>query len=153
MVYSEARRLWVLSSEQFRTILNALKTEPDHGSTSAVFCQLLKEDMSEADLCRAHGISRPTAYRWINRYSEMAPEGLVDRSRRPHSWSNATLEPIVNAIPALRAKPRLWGTKAQGTIGNVTTRSGVACASTFGNSLSRFGLTSPKKRRKRTTPV
>nr|WP_260741787.1 helix-turn-helix domain-containing protein [Edaphobacter lichenicola] len=26
--------------------------------------------MSVADLCRAYGISRPTAYRWINRYNE-----------------------------------------------------------------------------------
>ena len=40
MVYSAARRLWFLSSEQFRTILNALEREPDHGSTSAVFGQL-----------------------------------------------------------------------------------------------------------------
>jgi hypothetical protein len=28
-----------------------------------------KEEMSGADLCREYGISRPTAYRWINRYS------------------------------------------------------------------------------------
>jgi hypothetical protein len=40
-----------------------------------------KEEMSVADLCRAYGISRPTAYRWINRYNETGPEGLVDRSR------------------------------------------------------------------------
>jgi hypothetical protein len=26
-----------------------------------------KEEMSVADLCRAYGTSRPTAYRWINR--------------------------------------------------------------------------------------
>ena len=35
-----------------------------------------KEEMSVADLCRAYGISRPTAYRWINRYNETGPEGL-----------------------------------------------------------------------------
>jgi transposase-like protein len=29
-----------------------------------------KEEMSVADLCRAYGISRPTAYRWINRYKD-----------------------------------------------------------------------------------
>jgi transposase-like protein len=28
-----------------------------------------KEEMSVADLCREYGISRPTAYRWINRYN------------------------------------------------------------------------------------
>src|ERR1700758_187093 len=61
-----------------------------------------KEEMSVADLCREYGISRPTGYRWINRYNETGPEGLVDRSRRPHSCSHATLEPIENAIFALR---------------------------------------------------
>jgi len=63
-----------------------------------------KEEMSVADLCRAYGISRPTAYRWINRYNETGPEGLVDRSSRPHSCSHATLEPIENTILVLRAK-------------------------------------------------
>jgi transposase len=53
-----------------------------------------KEEMSVADLCREYGISRPTGYRWINRYEEIGPEGLVDRSRRPHTCSHATLEPI-----------------------------------------------------------
>ena len=32
-----------------------------------------KEEMSVADLCRAYGSSRPTAYRWINRYNEAGP--------------------------------------------------------------------------------
>jgi transposase-like protein len=53
-----------------------------------------KEEMSVADLCRAYGISRPTAYRWINRHNETGPEGLVDRRRRPHTSSHATLEPV-----------------------------------------------------------
>jgi transposase len=50
-----------------------------------------KEEMSVADLCRAYGISRPTAYRWINRYNETGPEGLVDRSRRPHTLAHGRL--------------------------------------------------------------
>ena len=67
-----------------------------------------KKEMSVADLCRAYGISRPTAYRWINRYNETGPEGLVDRSRRPHTCSHATLEPMENAILVLRAKHPSW---------------------------------------------
>jgi DNA-binding transcriptional ArsR family regulator len=66
-----------------------------------------KEEMSVADLCRAYGISRPTAYRWINRYNETGPERLVDRSRRPHTCSHATLEPMENAILALAPPPQL----------------------------------------------
>jgi Helix-turn-helix domain len=70
-----------------------------------------KEEMSVADLCREYGISRPTGYRWINRYNETGPEGLVDRSRRPHSCSHATLEPIENTILVLRAKHPSWGAR------------------------------------------
>jgi transposase len=61
-----------------------------------------KEEMSVADLCRAYGISRPTAYRWINRFNETGPEGLVDRSRRPHTCSHATLEPMGETTSMLR---------------------------------------------------
>jgi len=57
-----------------------------------------KEEMSVANLWRAYGISRPTAYCWINRYNETETEGLVDRSRRPHSCSHAKLEPITAVI-------------------------------------------------------
>jgi len=70
-----------------------------------------KEEMSVADLCREYGISRPTGYRWINRYHETGPEGLVDRSRRPHGCSHATLEPIENTILVLRAKHPSWGAR------------------------------------------
>ncbi|HEY6375730.1 MAG TPA: helix-turn-helix domain-containing protein [Edaphobacter sp.] len=84
--------------------------------------------MSVADLCRAYGISRPTAYRWINRYNETGPEGLVDRSRRPHSCSHATREPIENAILALRAKHPSWGARKLKEVGDAAARRGVACA-------------------------
>jgi transposase len=70
-----------------------------------------KEEMSVADPCPEYGISRPTAYRWINRYNETGPEGLVDRSRRPHTCSHATLEPIETAIFAHRAKHPSWGAR------------------------------------------
>ena len=70
-----------------------------------------KEEMSVADLCREYGISRPTGYRWINLYNETDPEGFVDRSRSPHGCSHATLEPIENAIFALRAKHPSWGAR------------------------------------------
>ena len=42
-----------------------------------------KEEMSVTDLCHEYGISRPTAYKWIKRYDEVGPEGLLDlRARR-----------------------------------------------------------------------
>ena len=68
-----------------------------------------KEEMSVADLCREYGISRPTGYRWINRYNETGPEGLVDRSRRPHSCSHATLEPIREHYPRASGQASVLG--------------------------------------------
>ena len=36
-----------------------------------------------AELARRYGISRKTAYKWIERYEIGGPAELVDRSRRP----------------------------------------------------------------------
>ncbi len=112
-----------------------------------------KEEISVADLCREYGISRPTGYRWINRYNEAGPEGLVDRSRRPHSCSHATLAPIENTILVLRAKHPSWGArKLKARLEMLQPDVVWPATSTFGNILSRAGLTSPQKKRKRTTP-
>ncbi len=70
-----------------------------------------KEEMSVSDLCREFGVSRPTGYRWINRYKEVEPEGLLDLSSKPHSFSHATPERIENAILALRSKYPSWGAR------------------------------------------
>lgn len=111
-----------------------------------------KEEMSVADLCREYGISRPTGYRWINRYEEIGPEGLVDRSRRPHTCSHATLEPIENAILVLRARHPSWGArKLKARLEMLQLEFVWSAARTSGNILSRAGLTSPQRKRKRTT--
>ena len=81
------------------------------------------------------------------------PEGLVDRSRRPHTCSHATLEPIENAILVLRAKhPSCGARKLKARLEMLQPDVVWPAASTFGNILSRAGLTSPQKKRKRTTP-
>jgi transposase InsO family protein len=104
-----------------------------------------KEEMSVADLCREYGISRPTGYRWINRYNETGPEGLVDLSRRPHSCSHATLEPIDNAIFALRAniRPGARGEAAMreyGVPARIRTDNGAPFAGTGLLGLSKLSL-------------
>ena len=64
---------------------------------------------THAELCRRHNISRQTGYKWLERYDVEGPEGLLDRSHRPHSCPHAT-EPYVlqAAIELRRARPR-WG--------------------------------------------
>ena len=70
-----------------------------------------KEEMSVSELCREFGVSRPTGYRWINRYKESGPEGLLNLSSKPHSCSHATPEAIENAILALRGMYPSWGAR------------------------------------------
>ena len=57
---------------------------------------------SVAATCRYFGISRPTFYKWRNRYEELGPDGLRDRSSRPHHSPRATKSEVVAKIVYLR---------------------------------------------------
>ena len=57
-----------------------------------------------AELARRYGISRKTAYKWIERYEVGGPAGLVDRSRRPAHCPHRT-PPADHRGPAGRAPP------------------------------------------------
>jgi transposase InsO family protein len=62
------------------------------------------EEMSGnvAATCRYYGVSRQSFYKWLRRYEELGPEGLRDRSRRPHVSPNATSTEVVGKILYLR---------------------------------------------------
>ena len=66
---------------------------------------------SLSELCSQFGISRKTGYKWLDRYHEEGPPGLMDRSRRPHSFGRATDSEIVDAIVEARLKHPTWGPK------------------------------------------
>ena len=65
---------------------------------------------SHTELCHSYGISRPTGYKWIDRYEAEGSAGLVDRSRCPHHCPQETPREIVAAIVELR-KQKGWGPK------------------------------------------
>jgi transposase InsO family protein len=52
--------------------------------------------------CRYYGISRQNFYVWKRRYDELGPDGLRDRSRRPHTSPKATHVEVVGKILYLR---------------------------------------------------
>lgn len=52
--------------------------------------------------CRYYGISRPTFYKWLNRFDEVGEDGLRDGSCRPHHSPGATHTEIVGKIIYLR---------------------------------------------------
>ena len=52
-------------------------------------------------------VSWPTAKRWADRYRQLGPNGMADRSSRPHRQPNRTGQPLVRKIVHLRWKQRL----------------------------------------------
>ncbi|MBC7173685.1 MAG: IS481 family transposase [Polyangiaceae bacterium] len=104
-----------------------------------------------AELCREHGITRKTGYKWVQRYHEGGMPNLMDRSRAPHSRSNAVAEEVVEAIVALRKKRPTWGArKLLAVLERKDAKVSWPAASTVAEILSRHGLVMPRKRRQRT---
>jgi putative transposase len=64
-----------------------------------------------AELARRYGITRKTAYKWLDRYDVGGPAGLVDRSRRPTHCPRAIPEPIVAALLDVRRHHPTRGAK------------------------------------------
>jgi len=62
---------------------------------------------SKSELCRAYGISRPTAYKWIKRYHES--KGLEELSRAPYHHPNQTSEEIGEMIVQTKLYRQSWG--------------------------------------------
>src|SRR2546430_2212826 len=62
-----------------------------------------------AALCREYGISRQTGHKWLRRYHEDGPLGLVEQTRRPRSSPLSKAEDIVAAIVELRDRRTTWG--------------------------------------------
>jgi hypothetical protein len=64
---------------------------------------------SHAELCRRHSISRQKGYKWLERYEAEGPDGLLDRSHRPHSCPHATEPHVLEAALELRRVRPRWG--------------------------------------------
>lgn len=71
----------------------------------------LREVLSVTELCDLYGVSRKTAYKWIDRYLTQGPAGLEDRSRRPHTSANHTPAEIEQALLEVRRRHPSWGPK------------------------------------------
>ncbi|MFA9372310.1 MAG: helix-turn-helix domain-containing protein [Labilibaculum antarcticum] len=63
------------------------------------------------ELCREFNISRPTAYKLIDRFENNGYEGLRENSRAPSKHPNETTEKVVEGILNLKDKYPRWGAK------------------------------------------
>jgi transposase InsO family protein len=66
---------------------------------------------SISELCRRHGISRKTGYKWIHRYLEEGPAGLAERSHRTDAAGVVTEPRVVRALLETRGRHPTWGAK------------------------------------------
>jgi transposase InsO family protein len=73
------------------------------------FCRLaLAPEANLSELCRGFGIGRTTGYKWLERYREHGPEGLADRSRRPHVSPGQTPAELEARVLAVRRDHPAW---------------------------------------------
>ena len=104
---------------------------------------------SVAELAARAGVSRKTAYKWIERYRTGGADALADRSHAPRAHPDRTgLEVEAYIVEARRAHPT-WGPRklvpylARRHPGLV-----LPATSTVGAILKRHGLVTPRRRRR-----
>ena len=102
------------------------------------------------NLCKMFSISRPTAYKYINRFSEFGYPGLLEQSKRPKNIPNKTPVYIEEKIIQLKEKYG-WGAKKLRTLLEAEFP-GVKLPqeSTVNAILKRNGLTRDRKLRHKT---
>jgi len=108
-------------------------------------------EQSIAERCRVYGITRPTAYKWLGRYSEEGMDGLRDRWRAPHHPAHGLEEGVKSWILAVKAKHPYWGArKIVAYLEGQSAGQKWPAVSSVGELLKQQGLTvARKKPRKR----
>lgn len=90
-----------------------------------------------SELCREYGISRPTAYKWIERYKK--GESLADQSHEPFCKPFKTAPEMEDVILDLRQQHPTWGPRKLGRYLCNKGVTGLPCASTIAAILKRSG--------------
>lgn len=105
-------------------------------------------------ICERYGISRPTGYKWLDRWRSEGPEGLKDRSSRPMRCPWATPPEVVEAIVEVRHKyPDFGPKKICWYLERARPELALPSRQTVHNILERRGLVrSPRRRVRRWHP-
>jgi transposase InsO family protein len=107
-------------------------------------------DQTISGLCRAFGVSRKTAYKWIERYRAEGVSGLEDRPRARRTQAHATAAEVEALIVEARKAHPTWGPRK--IVAWLATRHpeiDFPAPSTCGDVLKRLGLTAGKPDRAR----
>jgi transposase InsO family protein len=110
-------------------------------------------DWTMSELCRRHGISRPTGYAVLHRYVEDGEPGLAPRSHAPQRHPNQTPAEIEQMVLSLRRAHPLWGPRPlKKILEDRNPKLSIPAASTIGSIVDREGLTRHRPRRRRVEP-
>jgi transposase InsO family protein len=127
------------------------RSVPDERLRFVIAC--LEGEDPMAALCRRFGVSRRVGYKWLSRYKERGPGGLVERSRAPLTSPNRVAADVERRVLSLRADHPTWGArKLLAALARRAARDGEdvdwPAASTVGEMLRRAGLAAPRRRRR-----
>lgn len=110
-----------------------------------------RQEQSFSALCRYFNISRPTGYKWLDRFAADGEAGLHNQSRAPWQQPHTMPPRLRSAILELRAQHPTWGPKKlKARLETVCPELAWPARSTIGELLRREGLAQPRPARRRT---
>ena len=101
-------------------------------------------------LAAIYGVSRKTAYKWIDRYAGEGLGGLQDRSRRPHNSPSRVSAEVEEAIVAARLRWKWGARKLRVKLIEQDPTRNWPNASTIADVLKSKGLVCMRRKRART---
>lgn len=114
----------------------------------------LRDEWTMTELAARYGISRKTAYKWVERYEDDPDHGLAARSRAPHAHGRALAPDIRDAVLALRRTYPHWGPKKlRAVLREREPDRAWPAASTMGDVLRRAGVSQPRRRARYVVPL
>jgi transposase InsO family protein len=120
----------------------------------AFIAEWLRDEWTMTALAERYGISRKTAYKWVERYERDPEHGLAERSRAPHQHGRAMSEDLRRAVVALRRRHPRWGPKKlRAILREREPGQAWPAASTMGDLFRREGLSQPRRRARYVVPL
>jgi putative transposase len=108
---------------------------------------------SKTDLSQKYGVSRPTVYKWLERYKRSGIEGLVEQNRAPKNCPNKTPQGVLDLLIQEKLNNRKRGPrKVRAQLMRKYPELELPAASTIGYWLKKEGLVERRKRRSRVPP-
>jgi len=111
------------------------------------------KQLNITDLSQKYGVSRPTIYKWINRYEKLGIDGLKEQNRTPIHSPNQTEDDIVDLIVKEKLKNRKRGPKKiYHQLKEQYPHLELPSITTISEWLKKYGLVKKRKKRLRVPP-